>query len=65
MSEMVLAVPREGLLVRNPDDGYKHLPPGGKPVRRSVYWSRAERRQEVELRPPKAAPAKPAEKGKE
>jgi hypothetical protein len=66
MSEKVLVVPREGLLVRDlDDDELKHLPPAGKPVKRSVNWERARLRGDVELRPIKAAPAKPADKGKE
>jgi hypothetical protein len=64
MSEMVKAVPREGLIVRDPDDDFKRLPPEGKPVVRSVHWVRQQRFGDVELKPIEAAPAKPA-KGKE
>lgn len=64
MSEMVKAVPRAGLIVRDPGDDFKRLPPEGKPVPRNVYWVRRERAGDVELKSIEAAPAKNT-KGKE
>jgi hypothetical protein len=65
MNQMVKAVPRAGLIVRDPDDDFKPLPPDGKPVPRNVHWVRQERAGDVRFESANAAPVKPATKGKE
>ncbi|MDO4560814.1 MAG: DUF2635 domain-containing protein [bacterium] len=41
--ETILVVPREGLRVRDPNNGGAVLPPEGAAVERSSYWIRRQR----------------------
>jgi hypothetical protein len=57
-------IPRKGLLVPNPENGYKPLPPEGAEVTQDRYWRRRLAEGDVQLaKVPAAAPkAKKSEK---
>ena len=49
--DLIRVVPVNGAKVRNPQDGYKHVPPEGAIARPDPYWKARERDGAIEIRP--------------
>lgn len=49
--DLIRVVPVNGARVRNPQDGYKHIPPEGAIARPDPYWIARKNEGAIEIRP--------------
>lgn len=60
MTHAIFVVPKEGLIIRNPDGNYMPLPPEGASVPDSPYWRGQARDGSVTIKTDPAEPTAPA-----